>query len=161
MTKLEKAELDQFDVELLRQMQLDCQQSSTALSAKIALSPTAIQRRLKRLRNEGYIRSEHAILEPTKLGSFLQLLVMLRLKKGGREINSAVLSRLDGLAQVQQCYAVTGEYDFVLMMVVRDMAEYDALCKRIFQAHDDVERYETTVIMESVKQSFALPLSLN
>ncbi len=151
-------ELDQFDLALLRQMQIDCQQSSSALSRVIPLSATAIQRRLKRLRESGVILAEQARIAPNKLGTYLQLLVMLRLKKGGREINTRVLARLQPCSEIQQCYAVAGEFDYALIMLVRSMADYEVLSKQLFQQDEDVERYETTVVMEAIKQSFAVPI---
>lgn len=150
--------LDQFDLALLRQMQIDCRQSSSALSQTIPLSATAIQRRIKRLRECGVILAEQALVAPNKLGNYLQLLVVLRLKKGGREINSRVMARLQPIAEIQQCYAVAGEFDYALIMLVRNMAEYELLSKELFQQDGDVERYETTVVMETIKQTFAVPL---
>lgn len=154
----DKLELDQFDLALLRQMQIDCQQSSSALAQIVPLSPTAIQRRLKRLREFGVIRAEQALLAPNTVGDFLQLLVMLRLKKGGREINARVVARLQPCVEIQQCYAVAGEFDFALIMLVRSMADYDMISKEFFQSNDDIERYETTVVMETIKQNLALPI---
>ncbi|WMW79679.1 Lrp/AsnC family transcriptional regulator [Undibacterium cyanobacteriorum] len=151
-------EIDAFDLSILKSLQEDCQQSSQALAQKIALSPTAIQRRIKRLRADGVIKAEQAVLDAEKFGSYLRLIVMLRLQRGGREINAKFQQSLSEIKEIQQSYAVAGEFDYVLMLLVKNMSDYERIGRDFFQNNDMVERYQTTVVMEVLEQSLKIPL---
>ena len=151
-------ELDAFDVKLLTLVQEDCRQTSEALADKVGLSPTACQRRLKRLREAGVIRREIAVLDPDRLGGRLTVIVEVVLERGRPDIIDDFKRRMRALPEVQQCYYVTGNSDFVLIVVVDDMKAYEAFTQRVLFASKAIQKFQTTVVMDTVKAGLATPL---
>lgn len=153
--------LDNFDLILLRELQRDSRQSAEQLTAKIALSTTAIQRRIKRLRDEHVIVAEQAVLDPKALGRSLTLIVAVSLKIGRASINEQFKSTMMVAEEVQQCYAVAGDQDFILIISVMDMYEYEVLTHRLFHSNEAVQKFHTTVVMETVKVGLQIPVPIS
>ena len=151
-------ELDQFDVAILRCLQDDNRRTSEAIGAAVGLSPTACQRRIKRLRAEGVIAAEVAVVSPDRLGGRMTLIVQAHLKHGRADIVDAFKREMQDVPEVQQCYYVTGEYDFILVVVVRDMADYERLTRRIFFDNPNIQRFHTSVVMDASKVGLSVPL---
>jgi len=151
-------DLDDFDRHLLARVQADAHCKAEALAAEIGLSASAVQRRLKRLRERGVIQAEVAVLDPAVMGQALTLIAGLTI---GRD-NYAALPRLKAwLAAepaVQQAWYVTGEADLVAVVLAPDMPTYDALCARLMAEVPQLSRITTQVVIEPLKRSLALPL---
>lgn len=152
------SDLDNFDVAILRCLQVDNRQTSEAIGAEIGLSPTACQRRIKRLRASGVIASEVAILDPDRIGGRLTLIVQVLLARGRTDIIDSFKREIRDIPEVQQCYYVTGEHDFILVVTAEDMAAYEKLTRRIFFANPNIQKFQTIVAMESVKLGLQIPL---
>ncbi|MBQ0959141.1 Lrp/AsnC family transcriptional regulator [Ideonella sp. 4Y11] len=152
-------ELDDFDRHLLTRMQADAHCKAETLAAEIGLSASAVQRRLKRLRERGVIQAEVAVLDPAVMGRGLTLIAGLTI---GRD-NYAALPRLRAwLAAepaVQQAWYVTGEADLVALVLAPDMPAYDALCARLMAEVPQLSRITTQVVIEPLKRSLALPIA--
>lgn len=151
-------DLDDFDIAILRCLQVDNRQTSEAIGSEVGLSPTACQRRVKRLRASGAIASEVAILDPDRVGGRLTLIVQVVLERGRADIIDSFKRDIHTIPEVQQCYYVTGEYDFILIVTVEDMASYERLTRQIFFANPDIQKFHTIVAMESVKLGLQIPL---
>lgn len=151
-------ELDDFDRHLLTRVQADAHCKAETLAAEIGLSASAVQRRLKRLRERGVIQAEVAVLDPAVMGRGLTLIAGLTI---GRD-NYAALPRLKAwLAAepaVQQAWYVTGEADLVAVVLAPDMPAYDALCARLMAEVPQISRITTQVVIEPLKRSLALPV---
>jgi Lrp/AsnC family leucine-responsive transcriptional regulator len=150
--------LDNFDLSLLRELQKDSRRTSEQLAEVVALSPTAIQRRIKRLRDEQVILAERVLVNPKALGRMLTLIVMVTLKTGRSHINEKFKSTMIEAQEVQQCYAVTGDYDFALIISVKDMEEYEGLTHRLFHNNESVQKFQTMAVMEAVKVGLQIPI---
>ena len=152
------AELDDFDVKLLNLVQEDRSQTSEALAERVGLSATACQRRLKRMREEGVIQREIAVVDPEKVGRKLTVIVEVILQHGRPDIVDDFKRRMMKLPEVQHCYYVTGASDFVLVVVTEDMKAYEGFIHRVLYASKSIQRFETTVVMDTVKTGLAVPL---
>ena len=150
--------LDSFDISLLRAMQDNCQQTSQQLAEQIGLSATAVQRRIKRLREQEIIVKEVAVLNPLLLGNRMTVIVQVILEKGGPQIVDAFKRRMCRHPEVQQCYYVAGEYDFVLVVNVANITDYDLLTRRLFPDELKVSKYYTIIAIEAVKADLSLPI---
>lgn len=146
-------EPDPFDRAILRELQRDCRLSSERIAATVALSATAVQRRIKRLRESGIIMAEQAIVNPAALGNHLNILIQVTLTQGRADIVADFKRRAQATPEVQQCYYVTGEYDFLLIVSVANMAEYERLTHRLFFKNASIQKFHTIVAMETVKLS--------
>lgn len=150
--------LDQADRILLDQLQTDATQGIDALAHACGLSVASVQRRLKRLRASGAIAREVAQLEPAAVGLPMTFVIMVELERERREQLADFRARVRDEPQVQQAYYVTGESDFALVCVARDMADFEALTHRLFFENGNVRRFRTSVVMERTKVGLSVPV---
>lgn len=144
--------LDEFDLALLEAVQRDDSQTADALAQRIPLSPSAIARRLRRLRGNGTIAGTIALLSRRLTEHRLKALVFVVLNEhADLEGKTALLDRLRNAPQVQFCYELTGALDLALMFDCRDMAEFNQLCDNLLTADSTVRRYETQIVKREVK----------
>lgn len=151
-------ELDEIDFELLSAVQSDARLGQSALGAKVGLSAAAVNRRLRRLTDAGVITSTRAVLAPEQLGHPLTVIAHIEVESEQPELLDATDASFIHCPQVQQCYYVTGEWDFVLTLLVTDMDEYTALTRALFLANNNVKRFKTLVVMKRSKVTLDVPL---
>lgn len=152
-------DIDDFDISILNCLQNDVRITSEELAKSVGLSATACQRRIKRLRKSGAIQAEVAVVSPDVVGGRVTMLVQVSLKRGGADIIDAFRRQIADIAEIQQCYYVLGDYDFVLVITAKDIAEYDRLTRRIFFSNTNIQKFHTTVALETVKAGLQIPLS--
>lgn len=152
------AEIDDIDREILRILQDNARTTAEQMATHINLSAPACQRRMKRLRDERIITHEVAVVTPQRGARHTTLVVEITLEGGGADKIDAFRQLMRETPEVQQCFYVTGETDFVLIINVEDMAAYERLTRRIYLNNPDIRRFETMACMEIVKQSLAIPV---
>lgn len=145
--------MDDKDLEILKLMQGNARLTADALSAQVGLSPPAVQKRVKRLRDSGVIESEIAVLSPAKLGREMTIIVEVVLERESRRHLDAFKQRMRAASEVQQCYYATGGADFILIVVTKDIKEYEAFTQEYFFDESNVSRFNTSVVMDRVKVS--------
>lgn len=150
--------LDKADRILLDRLQTDATQGIDALAHACGLSIASVQRRLKRLRTGDVIAREVAQLEPAAVGLPMTFVIMVELERERREQLAAFRAAIREEPQVQQAYYVTGESDFALVCVARDMADFEALTHRLFFENGNVRRFRTSVVMERTKVGLTVPV---
>jgi DNA-binding Lrp family transcriptional regulator len=124
--------LDAFDLRILEIVQSNNLATHREIAQAVNLSTPAVARRLQRLRNERVIWKEVSVLRPEQVGNRLTIIVDVALENEAIEQLEAIKQRFSSCPQVQQCYYVTGDVDFLLLMSVKDMAEYEALTRTLF-----------------------------
>ena len=152
------AKLDRADVALLEAVQRNNRLTSEELAALVNLSPTACQRRLKRLRAEGVIESDVAIVSPKAVGRPVSMIVMVSLERERADIVDRFKRSIRAAREVMLGYCVTGDADFILVVTAQDMESYEAFTRRFFYENPDIKGFKTMVVMDRVKASFALPI---
>ena len=150
--------LDRFDRLLLEELQINARRTAEQLAPRVGLSPAACQKRIKRLRDEGVIEREIAILSPAAVGRPLTVIVEVTLERERPEYLDAFKSRMRAAEEVMQCYYVTGDGDFVLILTMPDMTAYEAFTRRHFFEEANVARFRTLVVMDRVKVGLSVPL---
>jgi Lrp/AsnC family leucine-responsive transcriptional regulator len=153
--------LDRLDLKLLQAVQADNRLTSEALSEAVGLSPTACQRRLKRLRDEGIIEADVAIVSPQAVGRPLLMLVAVSLERERADIIDRFKQAIRRTKEIMSGYYVTGDADFMLIVSARDMEDYESFTRRFFYENADIKGFKTTVVMDRVKASFNLPIDLD
>jgi Lrp/AsnC family transcriptional regulator, leucine-responsive regulatory protein len=151
-------ELDAFDYRILERWQADTRVPAKAIADAIGLSTAAVQRRLKRLRELGVIRREVAELDPRKIGLPVTCIVGVDLDREGAADLARFRKKMLSCAEVQQCYYVTGQNDFVLVVLAADMEAYDAFTRRTLLADTNVKSFTTQVTLERVKTGSGVAL---
>ncbi|MEX2742961.1 Lrp/AsnC family transcriptional regulator [Rhizobium mongolense] len=148
--------MDRIDRKLLNLMQRDASRTNVDMAEEVGLSPSSCLRRVQRLRNSGIIDRIVAILNPTKAERRIKALITVELKLHGEHHMRRFLKIAVAEEAVSQAYAVTGETDVVLMLRLRDMEEFDALCERLFRDQTNVARFFTMMIIRTAKEETAI-----
>jgi DNA-binding Lrp family transcriptional regulator len=149
--------LDSFDRAILAILQRDNKTPQRAIGEAVNLSAPAVQRRIKRLEEDGVIRANVAVVDPEALGRPLTLFVEVEVESERTELIDDMKRRFAEAPEIQQGYYVTGEIDFVLVITVATMAEYEALTRRLFFAAGNVKRFRTFIAMDRVKVGLSVP----
>lgn len=150
--------LDEIDLRLLEALQVDARLPQSALGARVGLSTAADNRRLRRLTEAGIILGSTLTLAPELLGRPVRVIAQLAVESEQLDKLDEVRASLVERPEVQQCYYVAGEWDFVLILLVRDMAEYTELTRQLFFGNDNIRRFSTQVVMDAAKVGLTVPL---
>ncbi|QRQ11524.1 Lrp/AsnC family transcriptional regulator [Acinetobacter pittii] len=148
--------LDKFDSALLELLQKDCHIPLRELADEIHLSTASVQRRIQKLREGGYIIGNVAVLDPDKLNQVITILVEIRVNKTHATDLDDLKKSFSG-PEIQQCYYVTGEADFMLVLLVPSMSRFQKICDELFHNNSNVEWFKTTVVLERVKVTLEVP----
>ena len=151
--------LDKFDHKILGLIQENNRTSQRELSDRVHLSPSAVNRRIAAMEEAGIIRANVALVDPAKAGRPITIIVEVALESEKLEHFDAVKTRFLACPEIQQIYYVTGEMDFVLILTVADMAEYERLTRELFFAEGNVRRFRTLVVMDRAKVTLQVPIS--
>lgn len=149
--------MDRIDCLILDAMQHDARISIADLAAQVGASTASVQRRLKRMRSDRTITAEVAVIDPRRTGFSITALITVELERDSADRTDAFKRRALAEPQVQQCYCVAGDSDFVLIAVVRDMEDYEAFTARFFQ-DENVRHYRSSIVVSRVKCSIHVPV---
>ena len=150
-------DLDAFDRAILAILQRDNTTPQRTIGEAVNLSAPAVQRRIKRMTEEGVIRANVAVLDPAAVGQAITIFVEVEVISETAEQIEQAKREFAAAPQIQQCYYVTGEADFVLVIVVPTMADYEALTRRLFFGNNNVKRFRTFVAMDRIKVGLSVP----
>jgi Lrp/AsnC family leucine-responsive transcriptional regulator len=151
-------EFDTFDLKLLSILQLSTRGTAEELAQQVGLSPSACLRRVRRLREGGVIEAEVAVLAPRKVGRELTMVVQVALERERADIMDAFKRAMRATPEVMQCFYVTGDIDFILIVTMPSMEEYELFTDRFFFQNPNVRRFTTMVVMDRVKVGLAVPI---
>ena len=144
--------LDRFDIALLNIVQADDSLTAEKFARDVPLSPSAIARRLRRLRADGWISRTIALLSRRLTDRRLRAVVLVQLSEHANQAGkSALLKRIDAAPQVQFCYELAGANDLLLMFDCSDMAEFNEVAESVLVADPTVRRYETSFVKRELK----------
>ncbi|KQM69882.1 MULTISPECIES: Lrp/AsnC family transcriptional regulator [unclassified Sphingomonas] len=151
--------LDAFDRKLLERLQVDAQTPIPVLADEIGLSAPACYRRIRRLRDTGAINREVAVVHPRTLGWPLSMLVLVTMERENARTVDEMVRMLKDVPGVIEAWNVTGDHDFVVRMLARDMESYDELVRELFAADDRVRSFKTLVVIRQVKDASPVPVA--
>ena len=150
--------MDIFDRKILSELQENNRISTEELGEKIGLSATACQRRLKKLRESEVIVKEVAVLSGVKFDNYVTVIVEVIMKRGSANNIDSFKNRMLDNAHIQQCFYVTGNVDFILVITSKNMLEYEKLTQELFFFDDNIQKFHSTVVMENVKVGLNIPI---
>ena len=148
--------LDEFDHRLLELLQRDSSATLSALGERIGLSASAVQRRIGRYRRSGLLR-EVAVLDPGALPATTLATVWVTMERDTLRLHTAFRTRMRAAPEVQQCYQLAGEWDYLVIMATTSMASYRETAERLFKSDGNIKRYETRLVFDTVKRGLQLP----
>jgi len=148
--------LSRIDRRILRVLQDDARTSYVDLAEQVGLSTTPCKERIKRMEREGVIRGYQAILNPQYLDAGLVVFVQIRLNRTSQDIFEEFKTSAYGLPEVQECYLVSGNFDYLIKARVADMAAYREFLGETLLTLPGVQESTSYVVMEQVKETLAL-----
>ena len=153
--------MDNIDRKILNIYQFDTRRIAASIGEQVGLSAAAVQRRLKRLRADGVIAAETAVLDKALVGASM-VTCIVTLSMAAVPAPGAHLDRfrrqMSDHPMVQQCYHVTGTYDFIVIVIAGSMEAYGVFARKWFESNKHVTRFDTHVALERVKVSLSLPI---
>jgi Lrp/AsnC family transcriptional regulator len=150
--------MDSFDEKILTILQEDAGLSNTEVAERVGLSPTPCWRRIRNLEESGVIRRRVALLDRTKLNVGVTVFVAVRTNQHNQAWLDRFSHAVEAIPEIVDFYRMAGEVDYLLRVVVPDIAAYDGVYKRLI-AEIDIFDVSSTFAMEEIKSTTALPLS--
>lgn len=149
--------LDELDHRLLELIQCDAARPLRELGDAVGLSPSAVQRRLSRYRSIGLLAKQVAVLDPEALGGTVLAAVLVTLERESARRHEAFRKRARAAPEVQQCYELAGECDYLLIVVADGMPACRAALERLLLSAPNVKRYSTHFVFDVVKAGLEIP----
>jgi Lrp/AsnC family leucine-responsive transcriptional regulator len=150
--------LDEYDKKLLRVLQLNNKTTADELGELVGLSTSAVQRRIKRLRENKVIEADISVISQAASGMGITCIVDVILKEGDSKSLEQFKTSMKKCAAVMQCYFVTGTYDFVLIVNTIDMKAYEEFSKKWLMDNANVKHFYTHVVMDKIKSGYSIPI---
>lgn len=149
-------EIDAFDRRILALLQKDSRMPQRDIGEAVHLSASAVNRRIAAMEAAGVITGNVAVVDAARVGRPISIIVEVAVQNERLDLLDAVKRRFVACPAVQQVYYVTGEGDFILVIQVADMAEYERLTRELFFSESNVKSFRTMVAMERSKVSLAV-----
>ena len=146
------------DRTILRMLQENARERLETIAAETGLSVATVQRRIRSLKADGTITGESALVDPKSVGYAMTFLVFVELEHERIDQIDAFRRKARAEPQVQQCYYITGDADFAIIALARDMEDYEQFTHRLFFADSNVKRFRTSVVMDRTKVGARVPL---
>ena len=154
--------LDKIDKQILRTLQADGRATFDHIAEAVSLSPSAVLRRVKRLEESGVIDRYVALVKPESVGLGLTAYLNVRLEKNTeshkRNPMDVFRASVQAWPEVVECAALTGDMDYLLRVVVADMAHYSRFIMDTLLKHPSVQDCKTSFVLDRVKTTTAVPL---
>ncbi len=150
--------LDEIDLRILKIVQNKSNLTTKELASKVNLSATPVFERVKKLEKEGYIKKYVAILDPEKLEKSLIVFCNITLKEHTREIGNQFVKDILTLDEVTECYNISGDYDFLLKVLVKDMKHYQNFVLNHLGSVQNIGSAHSTFVMGEIKNTYAIPI---
>ncbi|WP_415328986.1 Lrp/AsnC family transcriptional regulator [Chryseobacterium sp. MMS23-Vi53] len=150
--------LDDKDLQLLRLLQKDAKLTVKELAKEVNLSPSPVFERVKRLEQEGYVKKYAAILDAEKLNLGFTVFCQLKLKSNDSYLAVEFEQEILEIEEVAECYSISGDFDFLLKVYVRDMKQYQNFVFNILGAVPSIGSTHSTFVMAQVKNTHGLTI---
>ena len=151
-------QLDSFDRAILRILQVNNRTPLQEIGEAVNLSAAAVQRRVRRMEEARVIQANVAVVDPSAVGRPITLIVEVLVDSEQADLLDAARNEFASAVEVQQCYYVTGANDFILVLTVSTMEEYESLSRRLFLENKNVKHFHTYVAMNRVKTGVSVPV---
>ena len=150
--------MDTTDRKILDHLQKNAKTPVQALADATGISTASVQRRMRTLREAGVIKREVAILDPKPLGLGITAIVAVELERDRLNQIDAFKRKAREDRQVTHFYCIAGESDFILIVMAKDIAGYEAFTHRFFFADKNVRKFRTSIVVSTEKASSELPI---
>ena len=150
--------MDSIDRKILLELQEDTTLSLAELAERVCLSPTPCWNRIKRLENQGYIDKRVALINAEKVGLGVSVFVHIKTRHHSSVWLKDFSDTVNAFPEVAECYRMSGEYDYLLRVVTKDIQSFDRFYKKLVNSIDGLSDVTSSFAMEQMKYTTALPL---
>lgn len=150
--------MDRIDKKILNLLQKDNRISNQKLAEKVGLSAPACLKRVKKLRESGVIMSDVSIVSPQVVGHLINVIVEVEMDRDTLDVYDSFNRQMSACPEVTQCYQVTGEVDFVLVVLVPDMQTYEAFARRELASNSYLRKFRSLISLRREKFRTAIEL---
>ena len=150
--------LDRYDRNILKALQRDGRISNVELAQSVQLSESACLRRVRALEQSGYISGYVAVLDQKRLGRSGTVFVHIALRREEQSELAAFEQAVQRIPEIMECYLMTGEFDYILKLVVADMADFERLHNDALTRLPGVSRINTSIAIRAIRRTTELPL---
>ena len=152
------SDLDEIDRKLLTLLQQDSRLTLQALAERVGLSPSPCHRRIRLMEERGVIARYSATVDQRKVGLPVSVFISIQLTRQKDEDLQRFASAVVNWPEVLECYLMTGHRDYLLRVVVADLAAYERFLKQRLTRLDGISSIESSFALDQIKYSTALPL---
>jgi len=149
--------LDKIDLKILKILQDNSKITNLDLSKRIGLSPAPTLERVKKLETNDVIQSYHAQVNPQSIGLNVKTFVLVSLAWQKENALNNFLDKIREIEEITECYIITGEADFLIKIVCKDIPTYEQLLFKTLSQIEEIERLKTLMTLSTVKDAKVLP----
>jgi Lrp/AsnC family transcriptional regulator len=154
----ESDQIDQTDRRIVRELQRDAGLSHAALAEKVGASAASVWRRVRNLEKQGVIGKAIRLADPRFLDRSVNVLCQVRMTRQTVEARAQFEDFIQSREEIVECYAMSGEWDYLLRISVRDVADYDRFVMRGVLAHPSVAHAASNFALRQVKYTTEIPV---
>ncbi|KXK39851.1 MAG: Lrp/AsnC family transcriptional regulator [Saprospiraceae bacterium] len=149
--------MDKIDLKIIKMLQENSKITNLELSKRIGLSPAPTLERVKKLEQSGIIQSYHAKVDSAAMGLNVGTFVLVSLAWHKPNALDNFISKIKDIAEITECYIITGDADFLLKIVCKDIPTYEKLLFKTLSQIEEIERLKTLMTLSTVKKDVVLP----
>lgn len=154
-------QIDAIDKEILQILQSDCRITAKEIASRLGMSKTPVYERIKKLESQGYITKYVALADPRKAGKGLTIYLSVLLDNHSKEGVDEFIRKVNALKEVNECYYLSGNIDFLLKIFIKDMDDYHRFVTEEFSKIKNVSRFYSSFVMETSKYETAFEFEVD
>jgi DNA-binding Lrp family transcriptional regulator len=155
---IESVQMDEIDRKLVRALQEDAGLSQSALAERIGASPASVWRRIRALEQVGVLKQAVRLVDARKVGRGVSVMVQVRMKSHAPDLRGDFEVFLRNRPEIIECHAMSGEWDYLMRVVVADVADYERFLMRELLNHANVATSASHFALSQVKYTTAIPI---
>jgi Lrp/AsnC family transcriptional regulator len=154
----ETLHLDEIDRRIVRALQRDASLSHAALAEHVGASAASVWRRVRALERAGVLGATVRLADPARLGRSVNVMCQVRMHRQTTDARAEFEQFISAREEIVECYAMSGEWDYLLRIAVRDVADYDRFIRQGVLAHPSVANAASNFALRQVKYTTEIPV---
>ncbi|MFN3405804.1 MAG: Lrp/AsnC family transcriptional regulator [Cytophagaceae bacterium] len=150
--------LDPIDRQILEKLQANAKITNSQLALEVGLSPAPTLERVRKLENAGLIKSYHAQVDTEKLGLGVGIFILISLSSHKKNQIKSFVEKMNAIPEVIECHHITGQGDFLLKVLTKDIASYQELILEKLVDVEEIGNMQSMVILSTFKQTKVMPI---
>jgi len=160
LKKIKKqAGLDAIDKKILNVLQEDNQLTNLALAERVGISAPPCLKRVRRLREDGIITKDVSLIDPEKAGQRFLVFLHISLTSQRADLLESFEKKMQRHPEIMQCYHISGDFDYLVVVGMPDMRHYNECLRRIFASDPNLKVYRSSFVLSRIKYSTKIAIA--